>query len=164
MKSTERTYFKFQSDSINTHMTREITTLCVSTLNSNLILLIQRMLRWVLSSLKSLNSNLILLILYWMGYWRWRYLSFKFQSDSINTITERTSGYVVTTFKFQSDSINTFPYKNFRSGLPSFKFQSDSINTVGRLDPYSGRLCFKFQSDSINTKGMVTQCNMRYAL
>ena len=35
------------------------------------------------------------------------YVSFKFQSDSINTIPVKSGGNVTIDFKFQSDSINT---------------------------------------------------------
>ena len=56
-------------------------------------------------------------------------MSFKFQSDSINTEIVIQGVHCRTDFKFQSDSINTpaftvpNPYANY------FKFQSDSINT-----------------------------------
>ena len=57
-------------------------------------------------------------------------MSFKFQSDSINTITfVSTGGGGNYTFKFQSDSINTNVMNDQKLKYRLFKFQSDSINT-----------------------------------
>ena len=124
----EMDHFKFQSDSINT-----LTPLCKvlpqNALNSNLILLI------LAREIKErdvhfpLNSNLILLIRmnrFMKDVWA---SSFKFQSDSINTMIPTKVGGGSTTFKFQSDSINTLYGQRRPKGLYGFKFQSDSINT-----------------------------------
>ena len=55
-------------------------------------------------------------------------------------------------FKFQSDSINTSsPFVDYVVYAPTFKFQSDSINTVNRYSGGGLMKSFKFQSDSINT-------------
>ena len=56
-------------------------------------------------------------------------MSFKFQSDSINTATTTGGSSVSITFKFQSDSINTAPETAAAGRRIPFKFQSDSINT-----------------------------------
>ena len=78
------TFFKFQSDSINTSSQGRIEG-GVVTLNSNLILLIRKA---ILP-----NGSLV--------------EPFKFQSDSINTGTLSPGDFVLISFKFQSDSINT---------------------------------------------------------
>ena len=78
-------------------------------------------------------------------------MSFKFQSDSINTKTlaeQYAAQYTLnsnlillilalatllilaTYFKFQSDSINTIKKRPFFIVHMYFKFQSDSINTI----------------------------------
>ena len=101
-------------------------------------------------------------------------VSFKFQSDSINTFQQLQAEQKQLNFKFQSDSINThsptcFTHVCFtlnsnlillirrllRSAccyIKTFKFQSDSINTeAGPAEIQLRRVHFKFQSDSINT-------------
>ena len=79
--------FKFQSDSINT-VVANIMKLSGTTLNSNLILLIQA----------------------YPAFQKHCRKSFKFQSDSINTGILTASVTTVSGFKFQSDSINTSAY------------------------------------------------------
>ena len=105
-------------------------------------------------------------------------MSFKFQSDSINTDPDGYSDdYIITlnsnlilliplicfsilsiasvTFKFQSDSINTNWRLHILQLPVHFKFQSDSINTLyEKKIPYAS-VYFKFQSDSINTKSTI---------
>ena len=165
--------FKFQSDSINTHSPTCFTHVCF-TLNSNLILLIRRLLRSACCYIKT----------------------FKFQSDSINTEAGPAEIQLRRVhFKFQSDSINTGisigaglwsqsplnsnlilliliyrtiqlnTYHSLNSNLillipirllfpisgSVFKFQSDSINTKLNIPLILWSYCFKFQSDSINT-------------
>ena len=101
-------------------------------------------------------------------------MTFKFQSDSINTLLFQALLCAVIVFKFQSDSINTtigipfrlrplslnsnlillihvLPLRNTAS-LSSFKFQSDSINTYQETTIFIVHTYFKFQSDSINTR------------
>ena len=78
-----------------------------STLNSNLILLILSHDLTPSPILFSLNSNLILLIQITGHPIPYKENSFKFQSDSINTNPDLSSGSLTRHFKFQSDSINT---------------------------------------------------------
>ena len=81
----------------------------ITTLNSNLILLILLNSNYIKYAEFTLNSNLILLILT-AAFEHYGFdVVFKFQSDSINT---SVGGYLETfefNFKFQSDSINTHP-------------------------------------------------------
>ena len=81
----------------------------------------------------TLNSNLILLILFRLFTPYISTISFKFQSDSINTDGTKLLSMLDINFKFQSDSINTAP--SVLPAVPStfFKFQSDSINTSQNL-------------------------------
>ena len=101
-------------------------------------------------------------------------MTFKFQSDSINTLLFQALLCAVIVFKFQSDSINTYQETTIFIVHTYFKFQSDSINTflfwflrsvfcplnsnLILLIPPPGRWFlllpsgFKFQSDSINTR------------
>ena len=144
--------FKFQSDSINTLPDKSAA--CTQyPLNSNLILLIPPSPAVYNTSYSTLNSNLILLIRCTAGCLSvLRIHPFKFQSDSINTMSDKVSmPNSMTSFKFQSDSINTCNDFCSVHVTDCFKFQSDSINT----SQWSFRLCnlftFKFQSDSINT-------------
>ena len=81
----------------------------------------------------ALNSNLILLIRINGDTHKFAEISFKFQSDSINTHKCRLTVCRSTIFKFQSDSINTLAYSARFSMVADFKFQSDSINT-GKTD------------------------------
>ena len=101
-----KSFFKFQSDSINTTLELGEREATYTTLNSNLILLILWSVWQVLRREWSLNSNLILLIRKSL-----RHLSicitFKFQSDSINTEAAARRVVCPIVFKFQSDSINT---------------------------------------------------------
>ena len=98
-------------------------------LNSNLILLIPPLHLSLIVPYLSLNSNLILLIQGAGRPGRSLVWSFKFQSDSINTIFDGIYNVSKNVFKFQSDSINTvYQYEEVR-GSDNFKFQSDSINT-----------------------------------
>ena len=76
-----------------------------------------------------LNSNLILLIQGAGRPGRSLVWSFKFQSDSINTIFDGIYNVSKNVFKFQSDSINTTRISLAMYFFSSFKFQSDSINT-----------------------------------
>ena len=98
-----------------------------------------------------LNSNLILLIQGAGRPGRSLVWSFKFQSDSINTIFDGIYNVSKNVFKFQSDSINTTRMSLAMYFFSSFKFQSDSINTVYQYEEVRGSDNFKFQSDSINT-------------
>ena len=77
-------------------------------LNSNLILLILREKAENVNREAALNSNLILLI----------------------RRSERSTGQRITSFKFQSDSINTLVLVAQLKSEFNFKFQSDSINTT----------------------------------
>ena len=98
-------------------------------LNSNLILLIPPLHLSLIVPYLSFNSNLILLIQGAGRPGRSLVWSFKFQSDSINTIFDGIYNVSKNVFKFQSDSINTvYQYEEVR-GSDNFKFQSDSINT-----------------------------------
>ena len=76
--------FKFQSDSINTAKAM-IKADRVTTLNSNLILLIPGKDGGSDGYFSTLNSNLILLIQTCSAYGADQWKNFKFQSDSINT-------------------------------------------------------------------------------
>ena len=76
-------------------------------LNSNLILLIRRWRDEIERRSKALNSNLILLIPSFSSSFTINCLSFKFQSDSINTVEHHREMFSHEIFKFQSDSINT---------------------------------------------------------
>ena len=120
-------------------------------LNSNLILLIPPLHLSLIVPYLSLNSNLILLIQGAGRPGRSLVWSFKFQSDSINTIFDGIYNVSKNVFKFQSDSINTITDARRLCEVINFKFQSDSINTMinAKLDQMSQD--FKFQSDSINT-------------
>ena len=60
-----------------------------------------------ITTLPALNSNLILLIPNYDANIDTNVLAFKFQSDSINTITNMIRTWGKISFKFQSDSINT---------------------------------------------------------
>ena len=76
-------------------------------LNSNLILLIQKTATNTPPCFFALNSNLILLIPEWPEIEICVDATFKFQSDSINTDMDEKRYYTTVSFKFQSDSINT---------------------------------------------------------
>ena len=77
-------YFKFQSDSINTIQSCMVMVM-ITTLNSNLILLILLNSNYIKYAEFTLNSNLILLILT-AAFEHYGFdVVFKFQSDSINT-------------------------------------------------------------------------------
>ena len=54
-------------------------------------------------------------------------------------------------FKFQSNSINTLSLPQQARDFSHFKFQSDSINTYDGVYEYTKKKDFKFQSDCINT-------------
>ena len=60
-------------------------------------------------------------------------MTFKFQSDSINTQISTSYSFTGLYFKFQSDSINTETAPERQAALASFKFQSDSINTFATM-------------------------------
>ena len=99
--------FKFQSDSINTCTAFNTISTHNTPLNSNLILLIHSDKIDVDKLVYTLNSNLILLIpSSWSGSGSGGVV-FKFQSDSINTLTLYDAKTILYCFKFQSDSINT---------------------------------------------------------
>ena len=130
----------------------------------------------------ALNSNLILLILNVL-FLSVPSFSFKFQSDSINTVISQVSksrqsalnsnlilliqirlhpaGIHHHRFKFQSDSINTPGRLTTIALINSFKFQSDSINTIVCHFFAFRNYSFKFQSDSINTR--ITSATKRTA-
>ena len=78
--------FKFQSDSINTSPDVMMLASSFVSLNSNLILLIPAVSWQPLDNGMALNSNLILLIRLTSSCYRGKVLTFKFQSDSINTL------------------------------------------------------------------------------
>ena len=101
-------------------------------LNSNLILLIPNYLHGKKMRIITLNSNLILLIQTTRELPPMPTSFFKFQSDSINTITDARRLCEVINFKFQSDSINTMINAKLDQMSQDFKFQSDSINTDKR--------------------------------
>ena len=85
-------------------------------LNSNLILLILNRREKEAVSLLPLNSNLILLIPQQLYHLR-TFNDFKFQSDSINTVTKTFGIDLQAFFKFQSDSINTEKCKEILSDV-----------------------------------------------
>ena len=77
-------------------------------------------------------------------------LSFKFQSDSINTRRTRGRLTMASYFKFQSDSINTTD--SLISLLTISTLNSNLILLIlEREKRFNQHMDFKFQSDSINT-------------
>ena len=105
------TNFKFQSDSINTN----------------------RRLRRATRQPFSLNSNLILLIQKPRGSIRMLMETFKFQSDSINTKVPELG--MPEQVSLNSNLILLIPFDDIANRVKrnSFKFQSDSINTFLRI-------------------------------
>ena len=121
-------------------------------LNSNLILLIRTFMLNDDPNDTTLNSNLILLILRLVRIY-WIYTdNFKFQSDSINT--EKRADQTGKPYTLNSNLILLI--HKIRIGEWDwwyiFKFQSDSINTQTRRYYHGCPVAFKFQSDSINTR------------
>ena len=119
-------------------------------LNSNLILLILLPSSGISSTLFPLNSNLILLIPTWEKM-KTTVSDFKFQSDSINTLTASQMSFASP--PLNSNLILLIPHSTLASKYMSvsFKFQSDSINTEAAGTLKAKASIFKFQSDSINT-------------
>ena len=101
--------FKFQSDSINTaEMTGIGQQILTFKFQSDSINTAKVMIK--ADGVTTLNSNLILLILRRLIIQQVQYVLFKFQSDSINTGgTYEAYTAAEKIFKFQSDSINTRP-------------------------------------------------------
>ena len=76
--------------------------------------------------------------------------TFKFQSDSINTVSYCQSPVIQSALN--SNLILLIPVAGLGNwGIVDFKFQSDSINTDIIDGMTSDDMGFKFQSDSINT-------------
>ena len=105
----------------------------VASLNSNLILLILHFLKQRLNRIMSLNSNLILLIRN-SGDWNsGNRNSFKFQSDSINTLL---CCKLFTYKRYLNSNLILLILKGIAAAAiegVKFKFQSDSINTIMAL-------------------------------
>ena len=101
------------------------------TLNSNLILLIQKSVLTKRYRSSTLNSNLILLIRIREDHILREVVSFKFQSDSINTGSLLRRSYT-SVYNLNSNLILLIPIaEQYGSSVGSlFKFQSDSINTT----------------------------------
>ena len=78
-------------------------------------------------------------------------ISFKFQSDSINTITLLFLSTALVALNSNLILLILLALSGHVVALVNFKFQSDSINTLCRLRKTGVPLYFKFQSDSINT-------------
>ena len=100
----------------------------------------------------ALNSNLILLIRTQESCGPVSGI-FKFQSDSINTITTKMLMDVLSAFKFQSDSINTECGRSMTRHPYHFKFQSDSINTTA-----SAKISFGFIPLNSNLILLIPRC------
>ena len=113
-----------------------------------------------------------------MQDWWWLLLrTFKFQSDSINSVTDIAKAESLAFFKFQSDSINTIAQVSLQSCFDPLNSNlillirdwffgnvfpwllplNSNLILLIRLSIYSGCTCviFKFQSDSINTAKIV---------
>ena len=79
------------------------------------------------------------------------YACFKFQSDSINTITTKMLMDVLSAFKFQSDSINTVCLRHLHKNGLSLNSNLILLILI-KASAFSMVLfVFKFQFDSINT-------------
>ena len=154
MKAAGYMPFKFQSDSINTAAAGGWAGERNS-LNSNLILLIQKRKRLWQARHSPLNSNLILLILMEQSFWAC--LTLTLNSNLILLIHYKQSIPVICVFPLNSNLILLILIWIINASffINNFKFQSDSINTISEIEKTGAAAYFKFQSDSINTLAYV---------
>ena len=87
-----------------------------------------------------------------------RRASFKFQSDSINTLLNTDAEDELCPLNSNLILLIPLPSMHRHRPLTIFKFQSDSINTAERKKKVRINNHFKFQSDSINTE---SGCNVQ---